>query len=73
MPDDNSDDDGFTFTDEDFARRYETAQPVRHPPAATGSSAAASEPADPVARPIHGGGNSFMRARRRRRAACRGL
>jgi hypothetical protein len=58
---------GFAFTDEDYARRY-----------FPGKSAAASRPTNPTAsaaasqRPdgrLHGGGNSFMRARRRRLAA----
>jgi hypothetical protein len=52
--------DGFTFSDEDFGRRYFSEQKSR--------------PADQQAKPntarIHGGGNSFMRALRRRLAAA---
>ena len=56
---------GFAFTDEDYARRY-----------FPGKSSAAPLPTSPVVVPpsakrparLHGGGNSFMRARRRRLA-----
>jgi hypothetical protein len=58
---------GFTFTDEDYARRYSPRK-----------ASAAVQPANPTpsgpasenhAGGLHGGGNSFMRARRRRLAA----
>jgi hypothetical protein len=55
---------GFAFTDEDYARRYSGEK-----------SAAGPAPAAPASQParhgrLHGGGNSFMRARRRRLAAA---
>jgi hypothetical protein len=53
---------GFAFTDEDYTRRYSP------------NESAASAPASPAAQPAkhtrpQGGGNSVMRARRRRLAA----
>ena len=56
---------GFAFTDEDFARRYSSEA----------SSAAGDTPANGIPTTAspgpgrRGGGNSFMRALRRRRAA----
>jgi hypothetical protein len=52
--------DGFIFSDEDFGRRY---SPEQKPPSAAGVSSRSR-----TAR-IHGRGNSFMRALRRRLAA----
>lgn len=54
---------GFAFTDEDYTRRYLPEKSA----AATGP-ASAPQSAGRVTR-LHGGGNSFMRARRRRLAA----
>ena len=51
---------GFVFTEADFARRYGGGEGAADP--------AAPRPA-PAAGRAHGGGNSFMRARRRRLAA----
>jgi hypothetical protein len=53
--------DGFTFSDEDFGRRY---FPEQKPPSVAGVSS------PPRTARIHGGGNSFMRALRRRLAAA---
>lgn len=70
MPADTSgcDEAGFAFTDDDFARRYaaERAAPRVSGPA---DPARPPIPANPASRSIHGGGNSYMRARRRRLAA----
>jgi hypothetical protein len=66
MPDQTRDQDqrGFMFTDEDFARRYAGEDGGPEP----------LDPAPPAAGPrLHGGGNAFMRARRRRLAASRVL
>jgi hypothetical protein len=56
----------FAFTDEDYARRY-------FPGRSSAAVRSAKPPASPAsAKPagrLHGGGNSFMRARRRRLAA----
>lgn len=52
---------GFVFTDEDYARRYS--------PRSTAASSA-PQPAKAAPTRLHGGGNSFMRARRRRLAAA---
>jgi len=57
----DSEEDGFTFSDEDFGRRYLSEQKPRP----------ADQQAKPNTAPIHGGGNSFMRALRRRLAATR--
>ncbi len=57
---------GFAFTDEDFGRRY---SPDPLPPAQSSAAPATAPPAIRPARRLHGGGNSFMRARRRRLAA----
>lgn len=54
---------GFAFTDEDFARRYASGAP----PTASDTPCARRTTAPAPGR--HGGGNSFMRALRRRRAA----
>jgi hypothetical protein len=53
--------DGFTFSDEDFGRRY---FPEQKSPAAAGVSS------PPRTGRTHGGGNSFVRALRRRLAAA---
>jgi hypothetical protein len=53
--------DGFTFSDEDFGRRYFSEQKSRP----------ADQQAKPNTAPGPGGGNSFMRALRRRLAAAR--
>jgi hypothetical protein len=53
--------DGFIFSDEDFGRRY---FPEQKPPSVTG----VSSPRQTA--PTNGGGNSFMRALRRRLAAA---
>jgi hypothetical protein len=53
--------DGFTFSEEDFGRRY---FPEQKPPSVAGVSG----PRQTVR--IHGAGNSFMRALRRRLAAA---
>ncbi len=70
MPADTSgcDETGFAFTDDDFARRYAAER------AAPGVSGPGDLPMPPIpakaaSSPIHGGGNSYMRARRRRLAA----
>jgi len=55
---------GFAFTDEDYDRRYSLQKRLEANPAI---------PSPPAAKPssgLHGGGNSFMRARRRRLAAA---
>ncbi len=55
---------GFVFTDEDYTRRYARDESATaSPPAGSAVSVAKRAPR------IHGGGNSFMRARRRRIAA----
>ncbi|HEY1301186.1 MAG TPA: hypothetical protein VGF07_11865 [Stellaceae bacterium] len=64
------DKDGFAFTDEDFTRRYTTGDGGRR--VVPDLPHAPPVPAKPAAHPTHGGGNSYMRARRRRMAA-RGL
>jgi hypothetical protein len=64
------DEDGFAFTEEDFTRRYATGDGGRR--MAPDQPREPPVPAKPVASPIHGGGNSYMRARLRRMAA-RGL
>ncbi|HEU0156223.1 MAG TPA: hypothetical protein VFQ82_09145 [Stellaceae bacterium] len=66
------DSDGFAFTDEDFARRYATGDGSRQFAGSRDLPPAPSIPTKTGPRPIHGGGNSFMRARRRR-AATRGI
>jgi hypothetical protein len=55
----------FAFTDEDFARRYSAERPSR--PVAPAGPAPMPTPTRTM--PLHGGGNSFMRAKRRRLAA----
>ena len=66
----DGEEDGFTFSDEDFGRRY---FPERNLPSASGASNS-SGGGNYQAKPntarirIHGGGNSFMRALRRRLA-----
>lgn len=67
MPNEMRDQDqrGFRFTDEDFARRYagDDGAPEALDPAPL--------PGAPAGPRVHGGGNAFMRARRRRLAAAR--
>jgi hypothetical protein len=58
---------GFTFTDENFRRRYAAED--------RGADRPQSSPPPPIAsgpRHLHGGGNSYRRARRRRLAAASG-
>lgn len=55
--------DRLVFTDEDFNRRYSGEE------AAAGAADPADRQAKPAGRRIHGGGNAFMRARRRRAAS----
>ncbi len=71
MPADTSgcDEAGFAFTDDDFARRYAAERAA--PPRISGPADLPRPPipATAASSPIHGGGNSYMRARRRRLAA----
>jgi len=62
--------DGFTFSDEDFGRRYFPEQNLGSASSAGNSSTAGNHQAQPNRARIHGGGNSFMRALRRRLAAA---
>lgn len=55
---------GFAFTDEDYTRRYSSGRSA-HPVAPATAPPGRHQPAR-----LHGGGNSFMRARRRRLAAA---
>jgi hypothetical protein len=59
---------GFAFTDEDYARRYAggKASVAKADALPAAPPQAPSRPARP-----HGGGNSFMRSRRRRVAASK--
>jgi hypothetical protein len=61
---------GFTFSNEDFGRRYFPEQNLRSASGASNSSGAGNHQAKPNTARIHGGGNSFMRALRRRLAAA---
>ena len=56
---------GFAFTDEDFARRYSS----RTAPATSDAAASGTPTQAAAGRRLHGVGNSFMRARRRRAAS----
>ena len=69
MSDATFDDDegGFIFSDEDFGRRY---FPQQKTTAAGNTSHSANQQGKPNIARIHGGGNSFMRALRRRLAAA---
>jgi hypothetical protein len=60
--------DGFTFSDEDFGRRYFPEQSLDSASGASNSSSAGNHQAKPIPARIRGGGNSFMRALRRRLA-----
>jgi hypothetical protein len=60
----DNDERGFIFSDEDFGRRYFPQQKTGNP-----SRSANGQDKTNIAR-IHGGGNSFMRALRRRLAAA---
>ena len=62
--------DGFTFSDEDFGRRYFPEQNLRSGSDASNSRGTGNHQAKPNPARIHGGGNSFMRALRRRLAAA---
>jgi hypothetical protein len=62
--------DGFIFSDEDFGRRYFPEQNLPSASGTSNSSGAGNHQAKPNAARIHGGGNSFMRALRRRLAAA---
>jgi hypothetical protein len=55
---------GFAFTDEDYTRRYSPDTSPRAAPSTTTPRAPSRTGR------VHGGGNSFMRARRRRLAAA---
>jgi hypothetical protein len=57
---------GFTFTDQDFERRYAAEGEAPPTPSAGSRSRTTVQRAKSLAARIHGGGNSFMRARRRR-------
>jgi hypothetical protein len=61
---------GFTFSDEDFGRRYSPEQSPPSPADLKNISRPANQKADSNIVRIHGGGNSFMRALRRRLAAA---
>jgi hypothetical protein len=62
--------DGFTFSDEDFGRRYFPEQNLSSASGASNSSTAGNHQAQPNRARIHGGRNSFMRALRRRLAGA---
>jgi hypothetical protein len=62
--------DGFTFSDEDFGRRYFSEQRPPSPADVKHLSRPVNQQANPSSARIHGGGNSFMRALRRRLAAA---
>jgi len=66
----DGEEDGFTFSDEDFGRRYFPEQNLRSASGASNSSGARNHQAKPNTARTHGGGNSFMRALRRRLAAA---
>ena len=66
----DGEEDGFTFSDEDFGRRYFPEQNLHSASGASNSSVAGNYQAKANAARIHGGGNSFMRALRRRLAAA---
>ena len=66
----DGEEDGFTFSDEDFGRRYFPEQNLGSDSGANNSSGAGNHQAKPNTARIHGGGNSFMRALRRRLAAA---
>ncbi len=63
-PEKNGEQSGFAFSDDDFRRRY---TPEGQSPDGSQASAASASGARPR---LHGGGNSYMRARRRRLAAA---
>jgi len=60
---------GFTFSDEDFGRRYFSEQKPPSSADLKNLSRRANQQAYANIVRIHGGGNSFMRALRRRLAA----
>jgi hypothetical protein len=62
--------DGFTFSDEDFGGRYFPEQNLGSTSGASNSSVAGNHQAKPNTARIHGRGNSFMRALRRRLATA---
>jgi hypothetical protein len=66
----DGEEDGFTFSDEDFGRRYFPEPNQRSASGASNSSGAGNRQAKSNTARIHGGGNSFMRALRRRLAAA---
>ena len=63
----DDDDGGFIFSDEDFGRRYFLQKKTT---AAANPSRSANQQGKPNIARIHGGGNSFMRALRRRLAVA---
>jgi hypothetical protein len=63
----NRHDPGFAFTDEDFRRRYDAEDRGVDRPHSSPLPSPTSGPSR-----LHGGGNSYMRARRRRLAAASG-
>jgi len=65
----DQDDSGFTFTDEDFERRYYTSARNTPPPGAGNSAPAAGPQAAPTATRPARSPNKFMRALLRRRLA----
>jgi hypothetical protein len=66
----DGEEDGFTFSDEDFGRRYFAEQNLGSASGGSNSSGAGTCQAKSSTARIHGGGNSFMRALRRRLAAA---
>jgi len=66
----DDEEDGFTFSDEDFGRRYFPDQSPLSPADLKNLSRRANQEAHANIARIHGGGNSFMRALRRRLAAA---
>jgi hypothetical protein len=63
-PENNREQAGFAFSDDDFRRRY---TPEEQSPDGSRASVASASGARPR---LHGGGNSYMRARRRRLAGA---
>jgi len=63
----DDDEGGFIFSDEDFGRRY---FPEQKTASAGNPSRSANQQGKPNIARIHGGGNSFMRALRRRLAVA---
>ena len=68
----DQEDGGFTFTDEDFERRYYTPRENIPAPGANGSSHAINPPVIPGANRARYSPNKFMRTLLRRRLASGG-